>query len=91
MCDLDERHYVYILYSPRLGRFYTGMSRFRGKRLRQHLRNQSGWTSRSDDWYVAWSTAVSDARSARDLEKRIKSRGAGRFRAAAWGVPNRSG
>jgi putative endonuclease len=72
-------YYVYILYSPSLDKFYTGMSKFSVKRKRQHVKGQSSWTSKADDWIEVWKTQVDDSASARELEKKIKKRGAKRY------------
>ena len=72
-------YYVYILYSPSLDKFYTGMSKFTSKRLRQHRNGESSWTSRASDWIDIWKIEKEDSKSARVLEKKIKKRGARRF------------
>ncbi len=73
------RHYVYIQYSAALDRYYTGLSRYVGKRKRQHLKGQTYWTSGADDWQERWRQDLSTLEEARALEKRIKARGARRF------------
>jgi len=55
------------------------MSRFSFKRLRQHNRKQTYWTSRADDWVEIWQTKMNSSTEARMLEKKIKSRGIKRF------------
>jgi putative endonuclease len=72
-------YYVYILYSAKLDRFYTGMSKFSAKRLRQHNHGQTRWTSQANDWQEVWRKEVSDPGEARRLEKQIKTRSARRF------------
>ncbi|MBU1692382.1 MAG: GIY-YIG nuclease family protein [Verrucomicrobia bacterium] len=71
--------YIYILYSPSLDQFYTGISRFRFKRQRQHRKGQSAWTARASDWTEIWITSTPDSITARQLERQIKARGAKRF------------
>ena len=71
--------YVYILYSPSLNRFYTGLSKFHQKRHRQHRKGQTAWTSRASDWREIWITQAPDTLAARQLERQIKARGASRF------------
>ncbi|OGV53805.1 MAG: hypothetical protein A2X45_08410 [Lentisphaerae bacterium GWF2_50_93] len=71
--------HVYILYSQTLDNFYIGMSKFTAKRLRQHKKGQSHWTSAVDDWQEVWKTGMENSLDARELEKKIKSRGARRF------------
>ena len=70
---------VYILYSIKLKRYYTGFSREPDRRLEQHRIADNGWTSRADDWREIFRIPVADEGSARVLEASIKSRGAKRF------------
>ena len=70
---------VYILWSPSLSEHYTGFSKVPGKRLRQHRGGKAYWTRRADDWEEVWREEVETRVAARQLEKRIKSRGAARF------------
>jgi putative endonuclease len=72
-------YHVYVLYSPSLDRFYTGMSKYTAKRERQHQKGQTRWTSQASDWQRIWETEVEDSGTARSLEKRIKARGARRY------------
>ena len=68
-------YYVYILYSRSLDRFYTGFSKYRAKRCRQHVKGRTKWTSRANDWKEVFSKAFPDKASAHALEKKIKARG----------------
>ena len=70
---------VYILFSPSLKRHYVGFSSHHARRLRQHRREHSGWSSLAEDWIEIWNQTVSDRIAARELEVRIKARGAPRF------------
>ena len=72
-------YYVYILFSATLDLHYTGFSHYPGVRRRQHNRGQSHWTSRANDWEELFSVQVASRIEARELEKRIKARGAKRF------------
>ena len=72
-------YYVYILYSESLGKHYIGFSKFRTKRLRQHLGGQSRWTSRAQDWKEVFHQVTTSLVEALSLEKQIKKRGAQRF------------
>ena len=72
-------YYVYIIFSSKLGKFYTGISKFSGKRYRQHNSGKTCWTSQADDWIEVWRQHVDDASKARELEVKIKKRGAKRF------------
>jgi putative endonuclease len=71
--------WLYILYSASLNCYYTGISRFKPKRMRQHNRGQGYWTSRADDWVEFRRGEADSMSSTRALERRIKTRGAERF------------
>jgi len=73
------QYWVYILYSTKLKRYYTGFSKDPDRRLEQHRTAENGWTCRAGDWREIFRTSVSDKSSARVLEASIKSRGAKRF------------
>jgi putative endonuclease len=70
---------VYIVYSERFARHYSGMSTHLRKRLKKHRSGQTPSVPASEDWTVVWSRCVATAAEARVLEKRIKARGARRF------------
>ena len=70
---------VYILYSAALDQFYAGLSRHPQRRLKQHLRGQSPWTSRAGDWVMVYQSRCDTMAEARAMEKRIKQHGARRF------------
>jgi putative endonuclease len=70
---------VYILYSQKLGKYYTGISRYSAKRHRQHNHGQTHWSGRAADWAEVWRNEVPTFVAARILEKKIKARGASRF------------
>lgn len=72
-------YYVYILYSKNLDKFYTGISEYSSKRKRQNCKGQRCWTSRADDWQEIWKTTFDSCQKARELERKIKKRGARRF------------
>jgi putative endonuclease len=70
---------VYILKSPSSGRHYIGITNNLEHRLHQHLAGGTHATAGAKDWRVVWSKPVDDHMAARELEKKIKARGAGRF------------
>ena len=72
-------YFVYILYSTTTDRYYTGFSRFRGKRRRQHRRGETTSTAYAGDWMEAFCMRVETTAQARAMEKKIKARGARRF------------
>ena len=70
---------VYILYSAKLNQYYTGLSGNPQRRLQQHNRGASAWTSRAGDWVMMHLSRVGSMAEGRALEKKIKTRGARRF------------
>ena len=74
-----EIYYVYILYSPLLDKHYVGFSKYRGKRKRQHSTKSKHWTGKAHDWTEVFCRKVNSRTEARELEKKIKGRGAKRF------------
>ena len=82
---------IYILYSAKLDHYYTGLSTHPRRRLRQHLRGVSTWTSRADDWVPVYQCRLKSLVEARALEKNIKLRGAQRFVEAQLPNPAEAG
>jgi putative endonuclease len=70
---------VYILFSAKLDQYYTGFSKHPQRRLQQHRRGASAWTSRAEDWVLVYQSRLESMAEGRALEKRIKARGARRF------------
>tara|TARA_R110000850_G_scaffold80862_1_gene173557 strand:- start:101352 stop:101606 length:255 start_codon:yes stop_codon:yes gene_type:complete len=70
--------YFYILYSNKLDRFYLGHTGDSlDERLKKHLSNHKGFTSRAKDWEVCYFETFSAKSLAyqRELQvKRMKSR-----------------
>jgi len=71
--------FVYILYSERRNRFYTGQTQDVTHRLYRHNAGLEKSTKTGRPWKLVWSTAVENRSQAAILEKKIKSRGAQRF------------
>ncbi len=72
-------HYVYIIYSKKLNRFYAGETSNIEDRLKGHVSNKNKYTGKAKDWVLVWSTELPERRSALALEKKIKHRGIRRF------------
>lgn len=70
---------MYILFSDRLKKFYTGQCEDLHHRLEQHNNGETQSIKRGIPWRVVWKRECSTRSEAMILEKRIKSRGAGRF------------
>jgi len=70
---------VYIIYSAALKRHYTGMTHDLRSRLKKHKSGGTPSVPRTEDWIVVWSCSADSAADARNIEKRIKKRGASRY------------
>ena len=72
-------HYVYILYSKKLDRYYTGQTIDVSTRLDKHNGEyyDGKWSSKGKPWTLYLSIECKDKRQALDIEahiKRMKSR-----------------
>ncbi|PSD44112.1 excinuclease ABC subunit C [Elizabethkingia anophelis] len=68
--------FCYILYSSTLNQFYIGhCSEELNERLRKHLSNHKGFTSRAKDWIIVYSEAFNDKSSAYKKRTRNKKHG----------------
>jgi len=65
---------VYILYSPKLDKFYVGSCLILEERVNQHKSNKfdDGFTAKADDWEVFFSIPDLEYKQARDIESHIK-------------------
>ncbi len=71
---------TYILYSEERSRYYTGSTGdSMEKRLRKHNYVHTGFTGSVSDWEVVFSQEFPTIQESRQLEKKIKKRGARRF------------
>ncbi|WP_088323265.1 GIY-YIG nuclease family protein [Polaribacter tangerinus] len=71
---------VYILFSEQIHKFYVRHTSLTvHERLKQHLYNHKGFTSKAKDWKIIHSIKVEDKTKAILLEIKIKKRGAKRF------------
>ncbi len=68
-------HWVYVLYSGKLDRYYVGESEDPALRLLQHRRGlfKGSATSKAGDWELVLLMACADRSHARRLEGWIKS------------------
>ena len=65
---------VYILYSKKIGKFYTGSCKDLSERLKQHT-NQTfadSFTSKAVDWEIFFNIDDLNYEQARKIEKHIK-------------------
>jgi len=65
--------YFYILYSQSLDKFYVGhTSDELSERLRKHLSNHSGFTSKAKDWIVVYREIFDNKAEAFKREREVK-------------------
>ena len=72
-------YFVYILYSERCKKFYTGQTDNFTNRLIEHNNGETRSIKMCVPWRLIWSKEVGSRSEAMVLEKKIKSRGAARF------------
>ncbi len=77
--NLDLLHHVYILYSPKIKKYYSGHTQDLNNRLAEHNRGESKFTKLGTPWKLIFSTEVSNKSQAIILENKIKKRGCKRF------------
>ena len=66
---------VYILFSPKLQRFYTGCTADFPSRMERHLLdpyNKSNFTAKANDWEIFLHFECSDEVQAKSIEHHIK-------------------
>ena len=64
---------LYILYSENLDSYYVGASSNVEERLKRHLSNHKGFTSKSKDWIVVYTESFETKNEAFSREKQIKN------------------
>jgi len=65
-------HWVYILHSEEIDRFYIGESADPETRVRYHRAGTSAYTSRASDWNMVFRRKCCDRNEALALEQKIK-------------------
>ncbi|GGG79056.1 hypothetical protein GCM10007415_09000 [Parapedobacter pyrenivorans] len=66
-------HYLYIIYSTRLDRYYIGACKDILQRLRRHNSQHRGFTGKADDWHLVYHEAITSKTAAMAREREIKS------------------
>lgn len=66
-------HFVYVLYSKKLGKKYIGETKQLDKRYEQHVSGNVITTSRSDDYKIVFYEAYLSKKDALRREKYLKS------------------
>lgn len=70
---------TYILYSPKIKKYYTGQTIDLSRRLEEHNRSKTPFTSKGRPWTLMFHIEVDSREEATKLERFIKKRGAQRF------------
>ncbi|SIS94910.1 GIY-YIG nuclease family protein [Chryseobacterium gambrini] len=66
--------YCYILFSKSLNKYYVGHScEILQERLRKHLSDHKGFTSKAKDWIIVYSEIFNSKNDAYKREQEIKS------------------
>ena len=79
-----SKHFVYILYSQSLDRYYCGETADVVDRIDRHNGRRSKATKAGVPWDVVKVIEVEDRPMARKLETQIKSRGIKRWLEEEW-------
>ena len=66
-------YYVYILYSVQLDLYYIGSSGNPEERLKKHLCNHKGFTSKAKDWVICHLESFESKLLALKRERQLKS------------------
>ena len=68
------KHFVYVIYSRSIDKFYIGETEDIDTRLYQHNSGffQNTFTSRANDWTLHWHLACNDRSQARKIETHLK-------------------
>ena len=65
--------FTYILYSPKLDRYYIGHTDHSlEERLQKHFSDHTGFTSKAKDWSVVFSKFFDSKADAFEFERQIK-------------------
>jgi putative endonuclease len=70
---------VYILFSERSGKFYTGQTHDLENRLLEHNSGETASLRSGIPWQLVWNQTCASRSQAMKLENQIKKRGAKRF------------
>jgi len=73
------QHFVYILWSASISRYYCGESSNVESRLQIHNNHGAKYTSKGIPWKLIEIIEVTNRSEARKLERKIKKRGIGRY------------
>ncbi len=73
--DKKMNHFVYILFSKSLNKFYIGESSFPGQRVKEHNDGKYGksFTKQVNDWEIYLLIELENRNRALIIERKIKS------------------
>jgi len=66
-------HFVYILFSAALDRYYIGSSENPEMRLTKHLANHEGFTARAKDWQLVYKESFQQKAESLKRERQLKN------------------
>ena len=66
-------YFVYILYSVEKDSYYIGSSENPEKRLKKHLSNHKGFTSKCKDWKICYMEEFQERKEALKRERQLKA------------------
>ena len=69
----NKAFHLYILYSPKIDRFYIGVTSNLEWRIKQHNKGLSPYTRGKGPWYLVYSEEYPTKREALARERQIKS------------------
>jgi putative endonuclease len=70
---------TYILFSSKIGKFYTGQTDDLDRRMEEHNRGKTSFMASGMPWEIIYSKEFNSRQDAIKLERFIKKRGAARF------------
>ena len=65
--------YVYVLYSPKIDKFYTGFTNDLKRRVSEHKSDKTQTTSRMADFMLVYYEASNNKEDAQSREKQLKT------------------
>ena len=69
---MEEKHFVYIIFSHSNNIYYKGYSQNPFTRLKYHNQNKSRYTSNKGPWELVYIKSFADKRSALKYERMLK-------------------
>ena len=70
-------YYVYLIRSDNLNKNYIGQTNDLRRRIDEHLKGESKWTKRANDWRLVYYEAFTSRKLAVNRERKLKSNARG--------------